>query len=299
MNLHAILKENEGNIALVIGNGINRYGAYGHYNSWGSLVRKLAEDYLSVESSTGVTDGISLPEFYDLVQISAKEKGVEKFELHKKFCEPMSKWRPCEHHEAIVSWAQRHSAPILTTNFDRVLHKAAKTSLRHWTTRKGRTYHYPWECHYAPQKVRDPEAEFAIWHINGIQRYSRSIRLGLTDYMGSVRRARTWLRSSREDSLLMTRDFQKWRGMNTWLQVMITKPLLFFGLALKENEVFLRWLLIERKKYYQRNKTSCPPSWFVDKSEIRGGRRLFLENIDIIPVSVASYKATHDPNLWS
>lgn len=261
MTVRNILHRNSDNLALVIGNGINRYGN-ANGNCWDSMVIQLAESYLNGTGLTQVPEGISLTELYDLVQLSAQERGVNRSALHRQFCEPMCNWKAYEHHKAIVSWAQRFDVPILTTNFDSVLHEAlspTKCKRRSLPTRR-RSYSYPWDCYYSITPISSPTQEFAIWHINGFQDYASNIRLGLTEYMGSVRQARSWLRSSRADSLLKTKDIEGWRGANTWLQILFKKSLLIFGLGLDENEVFLRWLLIERKRYYQKQGMNCPLS---------------------------------------
>ncbi len=49
----------------------------------------------------------------------------------------------------------------------------------------------PWESYYGEHAVVRPSECFAIWHINGMAQYHRSVRLGLTHYMGSVQRARS------------------------------------------------------------------------------------------------------------
>ncbi len=145
----------------------------------------------------------------------------------------MCNWKAYEHHKAIVSWAQRFGVPILTTNFDSVLHEALspmKCKRRRLPTRR-RSYSHPWDCYYSISQISSPTQEFGIWHINGFQDYARSIRLGLTEYMGSVRQARSSLRSNRADSLLQTKDIDDWRGVNTWLQILLTKSLLIYGTA--------------------------------------------------------------------
>ena len=299
MNLSKILAHNHEQIALVIGNGINRYSSASSDGSWHSLLTNVASKYFGTKRLPIGENGISLTEFYDLLEIAATDVGVKRFVLRTEFCDQMRSWEPCDHHKAIVSWARRNGVPILTTNFDRVLRKSSPNIARYWTSTKRRTDFYPWECHYAPEKMSNPESNFAIWHINGMQRYPRSIRLSLTDYMGSVRRARRWLHTSKEGALFRTRDISNWLGKRTWLQIIMTKRLVIMGLALDENEVFLRWLLIERKKYFQRCKHESPRSWFICRDNISPGKQFFLENIGITPVRVSEYEDIYDPAIWS
>ena len=69
--------------------------------------------------------------------------------------------------------------------------------------------------------------------------------------MGSVQRARTWLHRG-EANLFNAKNRPDWDGARTWVHLMFNKPLLIFGLGLTETEVFLRWLLIERARYFRR-----------------------------------------------
>lgn len=97
----------------------------------------------------------------------------------------MSSWRFYDHHHRIVEWAKAKNSPILTTNFEQVLSDAGGCTLRR-TRKGGFTDYYPWENYYSSKDVSDPSKEFGIWHINGMQHYRRSVRLGLSHYMGSI-----------------------------------------------------------------------------------------------------------------
>ncbi|MDP3549251.1 MAG: hypothetical protein Q8R81_02530 [Novosphingobium sp.] len=82
-------------------------------------------------------------------------------------------------------------------------------------------------------------------------KYKTSIRLGLSHYMGSVRRAGGWLHGRSDENPFRAKNRREWQGARTWLHLLFNKPLLFVGLGLAENEVFLRWLLIEQAKYFR------------------------------------------------
>jgi len=103
---------------------------------------------------------------------------------------------PCReggvHPISLVEWAQESDTPILTTNFEQVLSHAGKCTL-HRTKKGGFTDFYPWETYYGTKQIDNPTEGIGIWHVNGMQHYSRSVRLGLSHYMGSVERARGWL----------------------------------------------------------------------------------------------------------
>jgi hypothetical protein len=90
----------------------------------------------------------------------------------------MSNWAPYDHHKRIVQWAQQHQAPVLTTNFEKVLADAGGCEL-YRTKNGGFTAYYPWESYYSTSKVDDPSSAFGIWQINGMQKYRQSIRLDI------------------------------------------------------------------------------------------------------------------------
>lgn len=61
-------------------------------------------------------------------------------------------------------------------------------------------------------------------------------------------------------------------------------------MALDENETFLRWLLIERAKYFKRYPERKKKGWFVCKTgECSEGKRLYLDYIGFELVQLDSY----------
>lgn len=69
MTLRTLLQRQHADLALVIGNGINRYGPAGATNSWNDLIRTLAQKRLGPAHSQ-IPAGISLTEFYDLLDLA-------------------------------------------------------------------------------------------------------------------------------------------------------------------------------------------------------------------------------------
>ncbi|UQA50993.1 hypothetical protein [Vibrio sp. ED002] len=188
MKLVDILNDENLKPALVIGNGINRYNstkADGN-NSWDKMLLELWEKHSLSSEQMSAPEGISLTEFYDALDLT---KRSDEINLQKEFCELMSSWAPREHHVSISKWAQIKGVPILTTNFEETLSSNITSDITHFDS-KSFTDFYPWQSYFSDHEIHDPANEFAIWHINGVQRYSRSIRLGLSHYMGSVERAR-------------------------------------------------------------------------------------------------------------
>lgn len=180
--------------------------------------------------------------------------------------------------------------PVLTTNFDTYM--SSSLGLELFKMESGFTDFYPWNVYFSNHPLRSPISGFAVWHINGLRNYHRSIRLGLSDYMGSVQRARNMIHFNNMNEFFDGKNRENWIGHNTWLHIVFNKPLFIFGLALNENEVFLRWLLIQRAKYskmYGRDLRG----WFVDKN-INDGKRVFLETLGFTVVSVKDFKELYD-----
>ncbi|MBU8923259.1 MAG: hypothetical protein KOO63_15675 [Bacteroidales bacterium] len=292
MQLKKVIQNNRHNIALLIGNGINRHGANGTTNSWDDLLVKMWNGHL-LRNDLTVPNGISLTEFYDVLDIHNGTSGKE-IQLQKEFCSLMKTWIPQDHHRAIVQWAIKFGAPVLTTNFENTLGDAANCQLFRFQ-QEGFTDFYPWESYYSQKSLESPDSGFGIWHMNGMQKYYRSIRLGLTHYMGSVERARTWIHKGNEGRLFSGKDMKKWRGANSWLHIIFNKPLAIFGLGLASNEVFLRWLLIERAKYFAKFPERRHPAWFYyDSANPDAGKHLLLESVGVEPIGISDYRELYE-----
>lgn len=178
-----------------------------------------------------------------------------------------------------ISYIKRLNVPILTTNFDTYISDSVGAK-RFINDLGGHNYKftdfYPWNVYYSTDKLNGNILDnFGIWHINGMTDYPRSIRLGLSDYMGCVERARGMIQGNNLNEYFTGKQQSYWKGYNTWLHIIFNRNLFIFGLALEQNEVFLRWLLIQRLKYsrlYNRNLHG----WYVGK-DIDDGKRYFLE----------------------
>lgn len=296
MKLRELLSQRSNDLALLIGNGINRYDAAASENSWDDLLGHLARAHLDPLHST-VPDGISLTEFYDVLDLAARRK-TSSNGLQKQFCDLMATWRPRNQHVRIAEWARQQHVPVLTTNFESSLGESVGCRLQ----RIGRgkfTAFYPWDSYYGEPGVSDPCNSFGVWHINGMQRYRQSVRLGLTHYMGSVERARPWLHKG-SNRLFAVGPVHSWPGASTWLHILFHKPLLIFGLALAQNEVFLRWLLIERAKYFDADPCRKKDAWYVYPAlEKDQGKLMFLSAVGVEPFPVKDHKEIYGQDTWS
>jgi len=296
LKLRSLLRKNRNDLALLVGNGINRYGTAGTTNSWDDLIRTLARKRLG-PSRAQPPGGISLTEFYDLLEL-AKPGRTPVASLQREFCDLIGHWQPHDQHRHVALWALAAGVPILTTNFESTLAAAVDGSL-HRLDGMPFTDFYPWDCFYGLSALADPCAGFGIWHVNGMERYHRSIRLGLTHYMGSVEKARGWIHKGGARRLSAGRDDRAWGGATTWLQILFHKPLLIFGLALEESEVFLRWLLIERARHFRKFPGRSRQAWYVHTPAERGsGKLYFLRAIGIEPVEAADFDEIYGASTW-
>lgn len=294
MSLTKILTDNANDIALLIGNGIHRFGGAG-VNSWDGLLLELArENSCNMDK---LPKGATATEFFDVIELMSRSRSGD---LPQAFCEKMWDWRPQGHHREIMNWAIRHDVPVLTTNFDEVLSSAVGAKLMRPNV-KGFTDWYPWDSRFSHELHDDPCDGFGIWHVNGFARYKRSVRLGLTHYIGLAQRAREWLHRG-GNRLFAAKDPWNWPGRRTWLHLIFNRPLVIFGLGLREDEVFLRWLLIERARYFAKFEQRRQPAWYVfnhdpdDDSE--AGRIFFLTAIGIDCIPADSYPAIYENRAW-
>jgi hypothetical protein len=291
-----LLQENKSDIAFVIGNGINQYGATNNTNHWHELLIQLANNFLHSPISE-IPAGVTYTEFFDVLELNLINAVPEK-SLQQKFCDLMATWTFQEHHTRIVEWAKSNNSPILTTNFEQILSSLGNCTLRR-TRREGFTDFYPWESYYSDKDISDPSQEFGIWHVNGMQHYHRSVRLGLSHYMGSVERARRWLHRRDDSKLFGGKDAPNWRGATSWLHIVFNTPLLIFGLKLEENEVFFRWLLIQRAQYFKAYPDRKKKAWYVyTGTKPNTGKEFFLKGVGIEPIRVDSYDEIYGAGIW-
>lgn len=296
--LPSILADHGHNLALVIGNGVNRHDAPEDNNSWSTILAGLAGDYgLDVRTPT-LREGMSLTELYDLLDLSPPPASAAGRSLQEQFCDRLQGWVHRPHHERIITWARARGAPVLTTNFDDLLARAGGCRLLPPRV-SGFTDYYPWGRYYGDAELADPTDGFGIWHINGMRRYRRSVRLGLSHYMGSVQRVRDWLHEGKPDRLFDAEAKADWPGATTWLHVLFNMPFVMFGLALDENEVFLRWLLIERRRYVSKFPQHHQPGWYVyPAAEAKPGKLRFLEGMGVTPVQVTDHAEIYAATTW-
>lgn len=261
MTFNEVIAGNTGDIAFIAGNGINRFPNNPKAISWNDLLLKLWKQF-APDRFTRIPQGVTLTEFYDLLDIANSNKPGTPYAIQKEAARLLTGWSYLPHHAAFIRKAQQLNAPVLTTNFDLVLPDTLRLK-RYRITYEHFTDFYPWTTYYGDRQLEYPTQGFGIWYINGCVRYPRSIRLGLSHYMGSVEKARTFLHKGGDKRLFGGQGPENWMGAHTWLHILFHRSLCIFGLGLEENEVFLRWLLIERAKYFKKFPARKKKGWYI------------------------------------
>jgi hypothetical protein len=298
IDIKDIILGNRYNIAFIIGNGI-------HYQykdcsiSWEDLLKDLWNDY--VGKKRNIPEGTSLTEFYDILELNRfwdnrgviPQNSLQLLQQRNSVKQSVASKFPSKDAYGLRACIERIkwlNAPILTTNFDTYISdsvNATQYKLKPIDNQYKFTDFYPWNMYYSDREINNPLDDFAVWHINGTQEYPRSIRLGLSDYMGSVERARKMIQGDSLEDYFTGKNQSYWKGYNTWFHIIFNKSLFIFGLGLEENEVFLRWLLIQRTKYckmYHKNHKG----WYIGKG-INVGKRFFLEQLGFRVIEISDY----------
>lgn len=293
-DIKGIIERNKNDIAFIIGNGINRYPNNPNALSWEELLINLWHE-VSQQTLSIRPNGISTPEFYDILDL----ENTHDLNLQKKVAALLSNWEPLNHHKLITEKIKDLDAPLLTTNFEDTLSKTIECNL-YKIEEIGFTDFYPWSTYHGLNQFRSPTEGFGIWYINGMINYHRSIRLGLGHYMGSVERSRNLIHKGNEERLYTGKDVNYWKGYQTWLHIIFNKSLFIFGLELGENETFLRWLLIERIRYFKNSPERKHKGWYLYKksgNSIEEGKKFFLEKVGFEVIEVEDYYDIYE-GIW-
>lgn len=298
-----IILQNRDNIAFIIGNGI-------HYQykdcsvSWEGLLKDLWNVNVG-NNNQDIPKGISFTEFYDILELNRflgkqgviPQDSLQVIKLKSSVKQDVASRFPYKNTyrlQSCIEGIKRLNVPILTTNFDTYISDSVNATLHKLKPIDNQykfTDFYPWNVYYSDNEMQNPTKGFAVWHINGTTRYPRSIKLGLSDYMGCVERARRMIQGDNLEELFMGKNQSFWVGYNTWLHIIFNKSLFIFGLGLEENEVFLRWLLIQRTKYCKLYHHSHK-GWYVGK-DIKPGKRFFLEQLGLKVIEISEYNSLY------
>jgi hypothetical protein len=264
-------------VAFLIGNGPNLASSI--MPSWKELLKSVSDRSIPF----GV-DGLSNTEVYDLVEIYSEDPKKIK-ERIKNSLEVLPHYN-INIHQRLMQLAVNKGIPVMTTNFDETFEKSIGAQLFHIES-KSFTRFYPWKTYYGMTQLKFPTDGFGIWKVHGDVRYTDSIRLGLTDYMGSAERARKLIHNG-EDRLFSGKRQEFWAGHQTWLHIWFNLPIVIFGLTCGLDEVFLRWLLIERKRYLNRYQMPMNVYYVSSGTPIPSVGNL-MQNLDIELVIINDY----------
>lgn len=266
-----------GRAAFLIGNGPNLAARI--FPSWKDLLTNAADRPLSLP-----IDGLTNTEVYDLVELNSsdftqvKKRVVAQLSLLPSY--------NLDVHRKLMTFAKDTASPVLTTNFDAAFESAIGAKPFHLDS-KSFTRFYPWKSYYGFEAITNPTDGFGIWKVHGDVRYKDSIRLGLSDYMGSVQKARQIIHQG-SGSLFRGKDIADWGGRETWLYIWFNMPIIIFGFGFGIDEVFLRWLLIERKRYF--NQKGKPMDlYYVCKDMPSPSALNLLVHLGVQVVTVGSY----------
>ena len=106
-----------------------------------------------------------------------------------------------------------------------------------------------------------------------------------------------------DDRLFASEEsIDRWKGRNTWLDAFFANDLLIFGLGLRREEVFLRWLLIERARYCRKFKIQDRKAWYVWAKGVEKGdsdRDFFLDHVGVRRVGLTSYGEIYSSQVWN
>ena len=270
----------ENHLALVVGNGINKYTSSKAADyDWYRLIELLWGD-LS-KNSIPVGSDLSLTEAYDIINLSSEGES----ELVDRVMSFVKSIEPTDYQSKLCESMMDLGFPVLTTNFDQNLESGLlKRIMKHpGAATHGFTDYYPWNVYYSNTELINPLDGFGVWHINGCIAYPRSMHLGLTQYMNQVARASSFIHDrDKMDDNFVGKNQTKWKGYNTWLHIVFNCPLLILGLGLDVNETFFRWLLIERAKYFDYFHDRRKGGWFLClKKKMNDGKRFFLQYLGI------------------
>ncbi len=288
-----ILKSKDNNnLAFIVGNGINRY-SYVEDNdcSWSSLLKRIYREMIG-GSLSEIPNGISFTEFYNLIELKSNSNG----KVRSVFYNELEKWKPNDYHAKLQSKCKEWEIPLLTTNFDKNLISGLDFFRLKTNAGRGFTDFYPWDVYYAKTELDSPLDGFGVWHIHGMHKYKRSIRFSLSDYLYQVTRLRNFLYGDTGIAKYFDEKKQsRWNGDHTWLEVFFGKDLCVFGLGLEDNEIDLRWLLIERARLFRKFSERKRQGWYIClENDCTDGKRFFLESVGFSIVGFKEYKDVYE-----
>lgn len=244
---------------------------------------------------------LKLPKDFDtdlamtLSTLGDKIKPVLRNKQIDAICSLMRNWNYAPIHRQVSKFALKYNLPILTTNYDDLLAKSI-CAKSHDFKHDASSEIFPFS--YCFTDLNNTEYDkFGIWHINGTIHQPKSILIGQTHYMRSVEKIRSLIfPPNRFNSELFIGNHWGFCTLkNTWINLIFAKHLIIAGLNLGNDEVLLRWLLIERAKYYSLYPSNRKKGWFIisNNDRIDSGKEYFLNNIGFEVLRVPDYDSIY------
>lgn len=298
---------------MLVGNGVNLFDRASGAPDWAQLLVGLLPTSMNPDMQLLLknkdSNGITYPEIFDLAVLQTRislpslplpapsKRHPITTDLKNRISRQLEGFNPNAAHEAVVGFCQRHAMPLLTTNFDHALEKAA--SATHFATRKITTPYYRWETYHSPARLVSPLQAFGIWHVHGSIRVPNSLRLGLNDYAGAIQRVRPdltpfsdWVFNGKHGTPpACAKNLQ-----DTWIEIFLTRHPIIVGLNLSPYEMLLRWLLIQRATVHSKSgPDSCKGIYIRPKAD-KGllGMNEFLKFCGIEVIDVDDYSDCYD-----
>ena len=232
-------------VALLLGNGINRYES--ENNSWEKILLDICKNHGKEFDS--IPKMFPYTEIFDVIISS---ENVKDDNLKKEFVKLLEKMEESKTHKKIIEDCREKGSDILTSNFDSTLEKAHNyVPFSRDKLDKGFTQRYPWQRYYSKNAKNNNEKKYPkVWHIQGDAHYHQSLRLTVKDYTYSCNHFNKY------DPFNKKTIYHK---TDTWVNAFFEKKLLIVGLALEEQEFFLRSLFYKKKKYIKDEKAG----WYI------------------------------------
>lgn len=285
------IKMNLQETAFIVGNGINRLDNKGA--SWEDILSRVSKNKVNIEE---LKKGLSLTEIYEIIKQGYPFQSLKRQSIKDEFLNQIKNVNNnFDTHAKIIKKMQEINRPLMTTNIDNFLDIKMRLNWMPPITEKN--YYYPWNAYFSQEDkvLQNPLEGFAVWHINGLEQFHRSIQLGLLGYMNMVNHAKKYI--SDKQGIFEVNDINYWNGKTTWLRLIFSCNLCIFGLGLSKDEIFLRWLLLERNAYFRSKSEEKKRGWYLTpENDIDQGERLFLNSVgfQIVPFNSNDYRKIYD-----
>lgn len=220
------------NSVILIGNGINQYNLKSNSSinqvSWHAILMSMLKEYEL--SKTNIPDMYPFTEIFEIIK---SNKNLKDKVLKKSFAFRIEQMKHSAAHKRLIDFCEEYGIDILTTNFDHTLENVYNFVIDSEISRKRNfTRWYPWNAYYTLTKGKRDYPR--IWHIQGDIQYVDSLKLTVHDYNRSMNHFNKY-NPSKEKSMYYT--------IYSWVNIFFEKKLVIFGLALEEQEFFLRHML--------------------------------------------------------